>query len=409
MPEKSRIAEHRAWIRARVFHASRNAVIVTLFLTACVANSQHPAPVVQYGVAGGAASAGMHTASKGETLWDIAQRYRVSMQDVIRINHLAAPYSLRPEQRLKLPAPREYTVKPGDTLSSIARMFDVSATETVRLNRLHPPYAAMAGQVLRLPPPPDPVLVPLPRVAGTQFSRAQVSQPLERADTERPEISGIPPAQLHVSSIPPLEDDPVYAPPAIAPGRVQAEALAPPPSPLSGMPPPSAPPAYNAQPAPVFGEPPLAQMQTPPPPPPAAPAMPSDVPPRAGQGFAWPVNGEIVSAYGPKSGGLHNDGINIKAAKGTPVRAAENGVVVYAGSQLKGFGNLVLVRHADRWMTAYAHLDSVAARKGQVLRKGEMLGTVGATGSVGGPQLHFEIRRGTEAINPAYYLGKASG
>ncbi len=327
----------------------------------------------------------MHTAAKGETLWDIAQRYRVSMQDIIRINGLSPPYALKPEQRIKLPAPREYTVRPGDTLSSIARMFDVSTTETVRLNSIVPPYKVTERQVLRLPPPQEPRRQPLPLVAGTAFSRAQAGMPTERIE------DSVPPAQLSVSSMP-LEDAPPPLMPAATPDAVEAETLAAP-APVQGQ----------SLPPPVSSFPPQPRSAAPPVSPPA-PAMPADVPPLAAKGFAWPVQGSIVSGYGPKQGGLHNDGINIKASKGTPVRAAQNGVVVYAGNQLKGFGNLVLVRHADRWMTAYAHLDSIAARRGQTVRQGDFLGTVGATGSVDSPQLHFEIRRGTAAINPAYYL-----
>ncbi|HRC27652.1 MAG TPA: M23 family metallopeptidase, partial [Alphaproteobacteria bacterium] len=135
------------------------------------------------------------------------------------------------------------------------------------------------------------------------------------------------------------------------------------------------------------------------------PATLSDPPPRAGGAFSWPVRGRLLSAYGPKKGGLHNDGINIAAARGTPVKAAENGVVVYAGSGLQGYGNLVLIRHRDRWVTAYGHMDKVHVRKGDVLRRGQTIGTTGSTGSVDSPQLHFEIRRGTKAINPKPLLG----
>lgn len=127
-------------------------------------------------------------------------------------------------------------------------------------------------------------------------------------------------------------------------------------------------------------------------------------PKRSSSKFMQPVKGRILSSYGPKKNGLHNDGINIAAPKGTPVRAAENGVVVYAGSELKGTGNLVLLRHEGRWMTAYAHMDKIKIKRGQVLKRGQTLGTIGSTGSVDSPQLHFEVRRGTRAVNPAPYL-----
>lgn len=127
-------------------------------------------------------------------------------------------------------------------------------------------------------------------------------------------------------------------------------------------------------------------------------------PKRSSSKFLRPVDGKIISSYGSKKSSQHNDGINIRSPKGTPVRVAENGVVVYAGSELKGSGNLVLVRHDGRFMTAYAHMDRMLIQRGQTVRRGQSIGTVGSTGSVDFPQLHFEVRRGTEAINPVKYL-----
>ena len=131
------------------------------------------------------------------------------------------------------------------------------------------------------------------------------------------------------------------------------------------------------------------------------------LPPRSGRTFSWPVRGRVLSTFGPKADGLHNDGINIAARAGAPVVAAENGVVVYAGNELKGFGNLLLVRHADGWMTAYAHLDKALVKKGQKVTRGQAIGTVGSTGGVSQPQLHFEIRKGTQAVDPAKFLSVA--
>ncbi len=127
-------------------------------------------------------------------------------------------------------------------------------------------------------------------------------------------------------------------------------------------------------------------------------------PKRASSKFLRPVRGKIISNYGAKKSGLHNDGINILAARGTLVKSAENGVVVYAGNALKGSGNLILVRHDNQWMSAYAHLDAMSVRKGQVIKRGASIGRVGSTGSVDRPQLHFEIRRATSAMNPIKYM-----
>ena len=130
-----------------------------------------------------------------------------------------------------------------------------------------------------------------------------------------------------------------------------------------------------------------------------------DPPVLSGNGeFSLPVRGDILSGYGPKDGGLHNDGINIAAALGTPVAAAQSGVVAYVGDAIEGYGNLILLRHDEGYITAYAHLNSVSVKRGDTLSQGQPIGTVGQTGSVTQPQLHFEIRKGTKALNPAVYL-----
>ena len=116
--------------------------------------------------------------------------------------------------------------------------------------------------------------------------------------------------------------------------------------------------------------------------------------------FQVPVKGQIISGFGPKEGGLHNDGINIAARSGTPIKAAENGVVVYAGNELRGYGNLLLLRHSDGWVTAYAHISQFRAKPGDRIKQGQVIGEVGQTGNVDKPQLHFELRKGTRAVNP---------
>lgn len=126
-------------------------------------------------------------------------------------------------------------------------------------------------------------------------------------------------------------------------------------------------------------------------------------PSRSGR-FMWPVKGKVISNFGSLGGGRHNDGINIKAPKGTAVKAVENGVVAYAGNELKGFGNLLLIKHSDGWVSAYAHTDKITVARGQTVKKGQEIAQVGSTGNVKDAQLHFELRKGTKAINPKDYL-----
>lgn len=347
--------------------------VAMLSLTGCKTislekDSGEPATFVHYGQVGGAQSVGMHTVLTGDTVYNIAQRYNIALQDVINANGLQAPYALKNGTRLKLTPPQSYKVREGDTVESVARMFSTSASQLTRLNNLNAPYKLAEAQSLRLPPS---IKAPPPLYTSETLAKRRGSQ--------RPTASG--------------KTDPVY--------EEQTE--------MSAAPPAAVEREMLSSPAPVMAEPLDA------PPMPVVSSAPSQkavavastvVPARAGSKFIWPVDGPVLSTYGPKVDGRSNDGINIKAAQGTPVRAAENGVVVYSGSELQGYGNLVLIRHADRWMTAYGHLDSVVASKGMTIQRGQTIGTVGATGSVDSPQLHFEVRRGTEALNPESYLAR---
>lgn len=311
--------------------------LLVLLLAGCL-GTQKPAPVVNYGLQGGADSAGLHTLAAGETLWTVSQRYRVSMQDLVYVNGLSPPYTLKPGQRLKLPPPATYRTKEGDTLYGVSRLFGVNQNRLAQMNDLRPPYAVSPGSVLKLPSARPSAAVSSRPVA---IAARMEARPAERVDRQ-------PLAQMEVAAMPL--------------------------------------PSAGKKPAPV--------------------AVRTAVPSRTGSKFIWPVNGPVLSSYGPKKGGLHNDGMNIGAARGAPVRAAENGVVVYAGNELKGFGNLVLLKHADRWVTAYGHLDRLDIKRGDVVRQGQTVGVVGSTGTVSSPQLHFEVRRGAEALNPELHLAK---
>lgn len=123
--------------------------------------------------------------------------------------------------------------------------------------------------------------------------------------------------------------------------------------------------------------------------------------------FRWPVRGRIISDFGSKPGGARNEGVNLAVPEGTPVKAAGSGTVIYAGNELKGFGNLVLLRHADGWVSAYAHNSKLNVKRGDKVSRGEVIANAGATGSVSQPQVHFELRRGNKPIDPVQYLPKS--
>lgn len=305
--------------------------LTALFLSGCF-GLQKPAPVTSYGAGAGGGSTGTHVVEKGDTIYTIANRYRIVMSDIAVVNNLQAPFALKQGQRLKLPPPQQYKARAGDSLYTVARLYGASPTEIARLNNLSAPYALQAGQVLRLP---------------SGLSRGPMGITHEVAIAEASPVGGVERDDLSGSPRPAPSSAPYSPPPSGATGYAGG----------------------------------------------------------GGSGrFAMPVRGPVLSSYGPKPGGLHNDGINIKAPRGTPVGAAEAGQVVYAGNELRGSGNLVLVRHEGGYMTAYAHLDRIQVQRGMRLARGQTLGTVGSTGSVSEPQLHFEVRKGKEAMNPQLYL-----
>jgi murein DD-endopeptidase MepM/ murein hydrolase activator NlpD len=123
--------------------------------------------------------------------------------------------------------------------------------------------------------------------------------------------------------------------------------------------------------------------------------------------FRWPVRGKVITSYGAKTNGKANDGINLAVPEGTPVKAAEDGVVAYSGNELKGYGNLVLVRHSNGYVTAYAHASELLVKRGDTIKRGQIIAKSGQSGEVGSPQLHFEIRKGSSPVDPLQFLNGA--
>jgi murein DD-endopeptidase MepM/ murein hydrolase activator NlpD len=124
-------------------------------------------------------------------------------------------------------------------------------------------------------------------------------------------------------------------------------------------------------------------------------------------GFRWPVRGRIIAGFGPKPNGQQNDGIDVAVPENTPIKAAEDGVVAYAGNELKGYGNLVLVRHPNGYVTAYAHAKELLVKRGDQIKRGDVIAKSGQSGSVDAPQLHFEVRKGSAPVDPMQFLNGA--
>ena len=290
------------------------ALCLTLTLIGCSQNNS-PAPVIELGL-NIDSPAGAVMVHKGDNLWNISNRYEISMRDIIELNRMSPPYVISVGQRIKLPAPQRYKVQDGDSLYAISRLFGVDLRSLSRTNNLKAPYTISTGEELRIP--------------SSYSYKRQVAKSMHK---------------------------PVKSSKNTSRKKTKTKSKF---------------------------------LKT--------PAM-------SGNGkFSWPVKGPVLSSYGAKKGGLHNDGINIAAPRGAPISSAENGTVVYVGNGLESFGNLVLVRHEQGWVTAYGHLNRANVKKGETVKRGQSIGTIGTTGAVDKPQLHFEIRKGSRALNPVKYL-----
>ncbi len=270
--------------------------------------------------------------------------------------------------------PSSYRVARGDNVFAVSRRFGVPARSLIDSNGLTPPFTLRVGQILTIPKPRVHVVARDDTVYGISRRYRVDMAELVRLNGIGPPYTITPGQRLNLPGAPPSR----AAGPALAkaePGQVVPRR-----SPGRAATPQSA--QRSAQ---------------------QSAAIPSP-PPRAGGKFLWPVQGRIVSSYGAKGGGLHNDGVNIAAARGTPVLAADNGVVAYAGNELRGFGNLLLIKHAGGWVTAYAHTEGLMVRRGQTVRRGQPIARVGSSGNVSEPQLHFEVRKGTKAVDPSRVL-----
>lgn len=341
------------------------------------------------------------TVGPHDNLYSVARAHNVAIRDLIQWNGLDPPYDLKPGQVLRLPPKREHVVAAGETIYSISRRYGVDMTTLARTNGIEPPYTIAVGRRLQLPAPSivaaadAPVASAAPAAgapAAPGPSPAAAGAPTPAGNTIYPAVEEVP-----LAPVPPSPSSPVGAEAAPAAAAApasggaeiaEAEATAPP-SVVSDVAPEPKPGVQTAALPEVVPEPkPNAAI----------------VPPAGGESFLWPLRGKVISPYGAKKGGEHNDGINIEAKRGEPVRAAADGTVIYAGNELRGFGNLVLIKHANGWTTAYAHNDSLLVRRGAQVKRGQVIAKAGSTGSVSSPQLHFEIRRGTRAVNPSDYL-----
>lgn len=355
-------------------------VVVCVALSAC-APEFNPPPGYVGGFLWNSDKSRTVVVQPGDTLYTISRRYDAPTKAIAARNGIRAPFALTVGQTLILDPARRHTVMSGEDLASIARIYDVDLALLAASNDLRAPYSLRTGQELWVPDPFTQAAQPT-RSENIDVAEAVVPPP-RRATIMSESLAPPPGAAAPTGSV-------IQAPP---------QPLAPVPSaPVVSAPPPSAPLAIPGPPPPLQEG--TAETQV-------AVVPPSQLPdpaPRAAARFAWPLAGKVIATFGPAGGGLHNDGINIAAQAGAEVRAADNGVVAYAGNELRGFGNLLLIKHADGWTTAYAHNDTLLVKRGETVTQGQVIATVGRTGGVDSPQLHFEVRKGTQALNPIEYL-----
>jgi murein DD-endopeptidase MepM/ murein hydrolase activator NlpD len=311
---------------------------------------------------------------KGDTIDSLVKRYGVPASAIAEANNLPNGTALKPGQHLVIPkydatgstvpraaanAPRTpapavaapattgsqhvHVVAPGETLMALSRKYHKSLGEIARANQIQPHTMVKVG---------DRIVIP---GVGPQASATdQVKPPAKAAEAPKPATA---PAQK-VATVP--------ATPAATP---TAAAI----TPVAKDP-----------------EPPKTKTDI-------TAAMPK---------FRWPVNGRVITAFGPRPSGQQNDGINVSVPENTPIKAAEDGVVAYAGNELKTYGNLVLVRHSNGYVTAYAHASEILVKRDEPVKRGQIIAKAGQTGNVSAPQLHFEIRKGSTPVDPAPFLDK---
>ena len=428
--------------------AAASLSVIAGLLAACSPGPVAPAPVYLRGAAQTPAKVTpppwrdntVFTVRHGDTVIDIAHDYHVPLGALIAANQLKTPYLIHPGDRLLIP---DGGAPPGDIPTS-------------RMAMTAPPGApaTMPPQMAAIPPSPAPSLPPNPPSPAPSKPPQMAAIPPSPAPSLPPQtITALPsaaPAQIAAASPPPTTpaatNPPRPTPPAqavtappLSPPPTQVAAVTtpvPPPSPQpqTTLPSPQSPPPAKAAAAVVPLDPPAKQLAAiepaaavaPPvttanagPPsvlaarnPAAALPLPGEAAPAVTLGtqngrFLWPVHGRILANYGLSTGEAHNQGINIAAPLGTLVRSIDAGAVAYVGNEVKGYGNLVLIKHSNGWISAYAHLDDVIVKKGDTVSAGEVIAKVGDTGGVGEPQLHFELRRGKKPVDPKEFLDPA--
>ncbi|MCW5689576.1 MAG: peptidoglycan DD-metalloendopeptidase family protein [Pseudolabrys sp.] len=348
------------------------------------------------------------TVGQGDSVDTIARRHGVPAAAIMQTNGISSPSQVRAGQRLVIPryvsgpaasaqaSAQAYTPAParpmtqatapasgenvhvvaaGESLIGLSRRYGTTLTKLAHYNNISPYTRLSVG---------DRIKVPGGRQVAAQTHRAPQAQP-QYQQPQRVATAAPAPQLARPQVTQPVSQQatwPHNTAPSVAPARTIPIERAPSAEPTQSVRMASQE-APQAEPAPVKAAEPAG-------------AMPS---------FRWPVHGRIIAAFGSKPNGTQNDGINIAVPEGTQIKAADDGVVAYAGNELKGYGNLVLIRHSNGYVSAYANASQLLVKRGDNIRRGQVIAHSGQTGNVTSPQLHFEIRKGSTPVDPTKYLG----
>ncbi|MDR3494286.1 MAG: peptidoglycan DD-metalloendopeptidase family protein [Ancalomicrobiaceae bacterium] len=340
-----------------------------------------PAPAAGWSTTGGS----YVTLKPGETISALSQRYGVPVRAIMSANNFADATRVRPGQQVLIPTyvygnalqpgqqimpgaaqpmrtsavmpppavaeparpllkGGEHVVRKGETLEAIARTYGIPAEKLRIANHLASKSFLRPGQRLAIP------------IIGGQHIAQAPEQPVSAAPNQTASVAPAAPAEPKVAVVQPT--------------------------------------VTTTKPTAALAVEPKMEADSPR----------TDVKTAAVPSFRWPVRGRVIADFGTKPGGDRNDGINLAVPEGTSVKSAEDGEVVYAGNELKGYGNVVLVKHAGGWVTVYAHASDLLVNKGDHVTRGQIIARAGATGNVTQPQLHFELRKGQKPVDPKSFL-----
>ena len=359
----------------------------------------------------------------GDTLYRLSTQHRVSISDLMAANNLQNP-ALKPGQKLVIPAATSvslnrvptraetrakatqqaqqtmrpagdtgtaapaaspvgtvpvaavppappggtYTVQPGESFYGIARKHKVKAEDLAQVNGIIDVAKLKQGQALKIPGPGVTAAAPAATISAplAAVHGALPAAPHGKIGATGTRVAALGNAATGIAGPAPSAAEKAHP---VDPTETAAAAKG------------------RAEPAKPNGA-----MQA------SAPA------PAAAIAFRWPVKGKVITTFGPRDDGTHNDGINIAVPAGTDVQAAEGGTVAYAGNELKGYGNLVLIRHDENWVSAYAHNDQLLVKRGDKIKRGQIIAKAGNSGTVEQPQVHFELRQGSKPVDPMKHL-----